>query len=144
MLRSRRRSVKRRYSSDGITDIPLTPLIDTVLTLLLIFMISGPVIDKVVNESHQIKEAEDSALQNPLVVSVNQQGLVKSDDGRVMPVEEFISRLKLSRHGQGRVQKIIIRVDPAIVCGKVLSIIDHLKSAQVADAVALMAEQVAR
>ena len=43
MSRSLRRS--RRSSSMGIPEITLTPLIDTALTLLIIFMVTSPMIN---------------------------------------------------------------------------------------------------
>jgi len=73
MRRVSRRKLRRK---NLITDIPLTPLIDTALTLLIIFMITAPLLTQGINVN--LPQTSSKALppnqQQPLIVSVNQAG----------------------------------------------------------------------
>lgn len=78
MLRYRRRSARRR--SNLLPELNLTPLIDTALTLLVIFMVTAVVMDNGIRIDlpvGQIKEG--SSQETPLVVTVDKNGALFFD-----------------------------------------------------------------
>jgi biopolymer transport protein ExbD len=83
MMRIRRRVGKRPFA---LPEIVLTPLIDTALTLLVIFMITTPVVHnsiKIDLPRGESKEAVDSGREKPVIVSVDLEGAIFLNDKKV-------------------------------------------------------------
>jgi len=79
------------------SDINVTPLVDVVLVLLIIFMVLTPLLDKMLRV--RVPDAEEQEDQpqpqdnSQLVVSVNSEGKV-AINAEVLEDDEYVSRLK--------------------------------------------------
>lgn len=65
---------KKRAKRFVMPDVTLTPLVDTALTLLVIFMIAAPVIKKGVNVTFPSKNDEQPIASKTTVVDINKNG----------------------------------------------------------------------
>ena len=87
MRRLGRQSRKNRHM---LNDLSLTPLIDTALTLLIIFMISAPMMNnsiKITLPKGKAKEETSSELQE-MIVTVNKEGTLYLND--IMNKEQLL------------------------------------------------------
>ncbi len=125
---ARRRSRRRRRFN--MPEISLTPLIDTALTLLLIFMVTTLVVHnglKVALPQGNIKEANG---EQELVVSM-------TSDGQLYFGQELVERPQLMQAIEQTMQKradapVYIRADEGLSYGTILGLVDELKGAGVA------------
>src|SRR5438105_4460877 len=85
----RRRGRARRARRPALSEINVTPLVDVMLVLLIIFMISAPLLT--VGVPLQLPKTEAGAMQDqtePLTVSVKADGAVFLNESQV-PFEAF-------------------------------------------------------
>ena len=77
-----------------LADINVTPLVDVMLVLLIIFMITAPMLHQGIEVALPQAEAEPITLRidDPLVLSVNRDGLVYVQDEPIHP-SQLIERL---------------------------------------------------
>ena len=121
---SRRRSRRRR---DAIVDIPLTPLIDTALTLLIIFMVTAPMIQNAIRVDLPRGAAkEDKGLEQELVVFIDKDGQLFFN-GQQMADGDLITHLKEQVAGKNNEQTIFVKADQAASYGKVIELVDRIK-----------------
>ena len=124
-MRSSRRRSKGR--SIGIAEIPMTPLIDVALTLLVIFMITTPMMQNVIKvelPSSRMNEAETQAQQEIIVYIDKDQkiylnGKQYSLDGLLVELNKTIKK--------DADEVVFVKADQAISYGKVIDLVDTLK-----------------
>jgi len=122
----RRRSRSRRVQ---LPEISLTPLIDTALTLLVIFMITAPMAQNGIKVDLPQGNSKEVGNQQELVVSVNRDGKMYFNS---YPIEmevlaDSVRKAMVKREDT----PVFIRADESISYGKVISIVDELKQAGV-------------
>ena len=124
-----RRKRKTRLRRLTMTEVSLTPLIDTALTLLVIFMITAPMAQhsiKVTLPQGHSKEVTD---KQELVISIHKDGKTYFNS---YPVERgaLVDSVK-----KALVQKedvpVYVRADEGLSYGRVIEIVDELKQAGV-------------
>ncbi len=124
---ARRRGRRRRRFN--MPEISLTPLIDTALTLLLIFMVTAPVVHngiKVALPQGQTKEASE---QQELVVSMNSEGVLYLGNEEVERKQLMVTLQKtLEGHSD---QPVFVRADEKLSYGTIIGLVDELKQAGV-------------
>ena len=109
-----------------IADINVTPLVDVMLVLLIIFMIAAPMLHQGIEVS--LPESSASALpvrtEDPLVLSINEDGLVYLQD---QPVHEtlLVDRLKAMMAARGD-DSVFLKGDRRVPYGRVVEIMDLL------------------
>lgn len=124
MRRLGRRSRKNRHM---LNDLSLTPLIDTALTLLIIFMISAPMM----NNSIKItlpkgKAKEESSSVQEIIVTVNKEGIFYLNDIQ-MNKEQLLIKIKDTVQ-ENNERTIFVRADQAVPYGSVIELVDTLKT----------------
>src|SRR5215813_13041086 len=83
-----------RSSRRLLADINVTPLVDVMLVLLVIFMVTAPLLTASVEVDLPKTEAAQSRGQDePLVVSINGEGKIYLQDTE-MDVDTLVARLK--------------------------------------------------
>jgi biopolymer transport protein TolR len=118
-----RRNRRRRGRRGALSEINVTPLVDVMLVLLIIFMVSAPLLTAGV--PLQLPKTEASALKEqtePLTVSVQQSGDIFVQDKQV-PFEELGDRMDVLAAG-GRDKPIYVRADgraPYAVVARVMA-----------------------
>lgn len=102
-----------------ITDINITPFVDVILVLLIIFMVTAPFAVSGVNVQLPTNKAKPLSLAgDPVVLSVNEKGLFYLGKTEV-PTQELVAKLKAIR-GDDRESSIYIRADKRVSYAKVM------------------------
>lgn len=124
------RNLRKRRSrgrSVGIPELPMTPLIDVALTLLVIFMITTPMMQNVIKvelPSSRINEAE-TQVQQELIVYVDKDQKVYLN-GKEYSLNLLLEELqKIIKKDADEV--VFVKADQAVPYGKVIDLVDTLK-----------------
>jgi len=106
----RRRGRARRARRAALSEINVTPLVDVMLVLLIIFMVSAPLLT--VGVPLELPKTEAGAMQDqtePLTVSVKADGSIFLNETQI-PFENFSPALR-DMAGQGFTRPIYVRAD---------------------------------
>ncbi|MFD1794819.1 biopolymer transporter ExbD [Paracoccus aurantiacus] len=129
-VQSRNKPGRRgRSRRQPMAEINVTPFVDVMLVLLIIFMVAAPMLT--VGVPLQLPETAANAVaaepQEPLTVSVPPEGpLMLMDDS--VEEDQLVSRLReLADSGQSR--KIYLRADGAIPYSRVVQVMGALNAA---------------
>ena len=123
--RGRGRSTRRA----PMAEINVTPLVDVMLVLLIIFMITAPLLASGVPV--ELPESRANALdQQPdqVTISVDREGFIYIDDSRVGQ-GAFASALSGVRCGGAGAPLITLRADRALDYGRVMAVMGELNRA---------------
>ena len=136
--RSRRRG-GRSASWRPMAEINVTPMVDVMLVLLVIFMITAPLLTAGIPVNlPQTKADALSEPTEPLVVTVNGEGKIYLQETEV-PLESLVARLQAITANKPDT-KIYVRGDKAINYGRVMEVMGLIKGAGFAQ-VALIVDQ---
>lgn len=122
------RKSSRRRSTGFDSNINITPLVDVMLVLLIIFMVTAPMLTVGVPvdlPKTQAAQMNDSI--EPLVVSVNAKGEVYIQEALVQ-MSAMIDRLKAITNNNAET-KIYVRGDSKIAYGKVMEVMGAIAAA---------------
>lgn len=110
---------RRRYTP--IADINVTPLVDVMLVLLIIFMVTAPLLQVGVPVDLPKTSAQQvGGKDEPLVVSVNAQGDVFLGDTKYQ-LAELAAKLK-AVHDEKPDQRVFMRGDKSVDYGKMMEV----------------------
>jgi biopolymer transport protein TolR len=126
-----RQSGRGRYRP--MSEINVTPFVDVVLVLLIIFMVAAPLMTTGTPMNQE---------QEPLTISVDSQGRIFLQETEV-PMEGLVAQLQaiLRNQPQGQPERrIFVRGDRAISYGRVMEVMGTVSAAGFSR-VALLAEQ---
>jgi biopolymer transport protein TolR len=113
-----------------MAEINVTPMVDVMLVLLIIFMVSAPLLT--VGVPLDLPQTQAKSLdqdKEPLTVSVNGKGQVYLQNTEI-PVEELVAKLKAiaeTRGGAG--ERIFVRGDKQVEYGAVLKVMAVISAA---------------
>lgn len=119
-------------------EINVTSLVDVVLTLLVIFMITAPMLQGGVEVSVPRARTESVPSSEGVVVTVDRQGAVFIGDAPVR-WEEFERRFPEAVRAKGA-RSVYLRADQGVPYGRVVQVLGAMKAANVAT-VGLIAEE---
>lgn len=131
-----RGGLRRRYMP--LSEINVTPFVDVMLVLLIVFMISAPLltvgvpVDLPKTEAAQLTDEAE-----PLVISVRANGGIYVEE-TVIPMEELVPKL-VAITGAKPDTRIFVRGDKAIAYGVVMTVMGKVSAAGFSR-VALLAE----
>ena len=118
----------RMSSSRPISEINVTPFVDVMLVLLVIFMVTAPLLTAGVEiDLPRTKARALAGSDEPLVISVNSEGLVFIQETAV-DLETLVPRL-LAITGSNPDARIFIRGDTNIHYGRVMEVMSTISSA---------------
>ncbi len=111
-----------------LADINVTPLVDVMLVLLIIFMIAAPMLHQGVEVALPKAEARNLPLrtEDPLVVSIDRNGRVYLREDAV-ETEDLVDRLKAEITAKGDDQTVFIKGDRDVPYGRVIEVLDTLQ-----------------
>jgi len=124
------RTMRSRHAGAVLGDINVTPLVDVVLVLLLVFMVTAPMMSRGIDVSLPVANQPNITPEDrPVTVVVNARGTVYINDKPVaLPLLEDQLRGRL----QGMATKVVyLRADEALRYGKVIEVVDIMKHAGV-------------
>jgi biopolymer transport protein TolR len=134
------RRIKRLPGS--IPEITLTPLIDTALTLLIIFMVISPMINNGIKvDLPEGKVQEVQGIQEDIIVHVDKQKNVYLN-GDLVKKEQFISQLK-KKIGNQKHKTVFVKGDGDVAYKDVINIVEEVKLVGGIDRVALATKKMA-
>ncbi|HEV7507630.1 MAG TPA: protein TolR [Thermoanaerobaculia bacterium] len=109
-----------------MADINVTPLVDVMLVLLIIFMIAAPMLHQGVEVALPKANAQNLPLrvQDPLVVSIDRNGRVYLKENAV-ETEELVARVKTQIAARGD-DTVFLKGDRDVPYGKVIEVLDLL------------------
>lgn len=114
--------------STTIAQINVTPLVDVMLVLLVIFMVTAPIIQQGVQINlPQAKAAAIPGTEELLVVSIAKDGKIYLNDN-AMSLQELGSKMRAIRTQQSDKQ-VYVRADQDVRYGLVMKTIAELKQA---------------
>ena len=120
----------RRARRGALSEINVTPLVDVMLVLLIIFMVSAPLLT--VGVPIDLPQTQAKSLdqdREPLTVSVNLQGKVFLQNSEI-PIEELVPKLKAVTEARGGFdERIYVRGDRKVDYGAVMRVMGRLSSA---------------
>ncbi|MCH2458468.1 MAG: protein TolR [Henriciella sp.] len=110
-------------------EINVTPLVDVMLVLLIVFMITAPLLTTGVEVSLPKASAENlrAPQSQPLSVSLDRSGAIYIQETRVNP-EELVSTL-YAIAGEGYEERIFLRADEGVNYGQVMSVMTRMQRA---------------
>jgi biopolymer transport protein TolR len=121
---------RRRRRRAVMSEINVTPFVDVMLVLLIVFMVSAPLLT--VGVPIELPQSQAKALQQnnePLTVSVNVQGQVFLQNSAIK-VEDLVPKLKAiadARHGTD--EQIYVRGDKKVDYGTMMRVMGRLSAA---------------
>ncbi len=123
------RGHRRRGRRHGLmADINVTPFVDVMLVLLIIFMVAAPLLT--VGVPIDLPETQAKALNSetqPITVSVNQDGQVFLQETEV-PIDEVVPKLKaIAKTGYD--ERIYVRGDRSADYGTVMRVMARISAA---------------
>jgi biopolymer transport protein TolR len=109
-----------------LADINVTPLVDVMLVLLIIFMIAAPMLHQGVEVALPRADAPNLPLrvQDPLVVSIDRNGRIYLRESAV-ETEELVARLKSQIASRGD-DTVFLKGDRDVAYGKIIEVLDIL------------------
>jgi biopolymer transport protein TolR len=120
-----------RSGVGSIAQINVTPLVDVMLVLLVIFMVTAPIIQQGVSvDLPKTRAAALSGHEDPLVVGLTKSGEIYLNDNPIALPE---LRAKLAAIGQAAPDRpLLLRADRSVPYGDVVAVIAAIKEAGIA------------
>lgn len=130
---------RRRGRYQPLAEINVTPFVDVMLVLLIVFMVTAPLLTAGVPVDLPKAAAKPLPQDSkPLEISIDQKGAIFIIDTEVT-IEEMIPRLT-AISGESRDTRIYVRGDTKLDYGRVMEVIGAINAAGYSK-VALVAEQ---
>ncbi|HUD52066.1 protein TolR [Parvibaculum sp.] len=119
---------RSKYKRAPMSDINVTPMVDVMLVLLIVFMVAAPLLT--VGVPVDLPKTQAAALSGdnePLTVTIDSKGQVFLQETPVDP-EEIVAKLQAIAQN-GYEQRIFIRADNTIDYGRVMDVMSRISSA---------------
>jgi biopolymer transport protein TolR len=118
----------------AMSEINVTPLVDVMLVLLIIFMVTAPMMQEgIAVDLPQAKGSELTKKQevDEIIISVSGQGKIYVNENPV--AEDALPQTILDMTGKGRSPEVYLRADKQVPYGIVVRIMAALKAAGIAN-----------
>jgi len=123
-----RGSGRSRFNRKPMSEINVTPMVDVMLVLLIVFMVAAPLMTVGVPLDLPKTAAQPLSGDNePLTISVDGKGKVFLQETPVT-LEELVPRL-LAISNNGYEQRIFVRADNGIAYGDVMEVMGRISAA---------------
>ena len=122
---------KRRHRRRGVmSEINVTPMVDVMLVLLIIFMVSAPLLT--VGVPIDLPQSQATSLdqdKEPLTISVNDKGQVFLQEAEI-DVNDLVPKLKAVAEARGGTEaRVYVRGDKKVDYGTVMRVMGRLNAA---------------
>ena len=121
---------RRRRRRGVMSEINVTPMVDVMLVLLIIFMVSAPLLT--VGVPIDLPQSQAKSLdqdKEPLTVSVNTKGEVYLQNTEI-PLDELVPKLKAITDARGGAEeRIFVRGDRQVDYGTVMKVMGRISAA---------------
>jgi biopolymer transport protein ExbD/biopolymer transport protein TolR len=113
----------------AMADINITPLVDVVLVLLLIFMLTAPVLQSGIEVAIPHTKSVDALTEQRMVITIDKENNVYLQD-KLISVAALSTLLKPTRTEKDTSRRVVyVRADEAVPFGSFASVMDAIKLA---------------
>jgi biopolymer transport protein TolR len=121
------RGLRSRWGSSMLGEINVTPLVDVVLVLLLIFMVTAPMMSRGIDVSLPVADQPQIPQEDRITVSIRADGRVFVAD---QPVNLALLEDRLRSLTSGSPDSVVyLRADEGLRYGTVIEVVDLIKRA---------------
>ena len=121
--------MRRRAPAAALGEINVTPLVDVVLVLLLVFMVTAPMMSRGIDVSLPVANQPKDDPDVRITISINAREQIFIED---RPVNALLLEDRLRGMMEGRTSKVVyLRADEGLRYGKVIEVVDRIKRAGV-------------
>ncbi len=126
---TRRRGRRRRSRLAPMAEINVTPFVDVMLVLLIVFMVAAPMLTVGVPiELPKTKAKPLTGEKEPVTVTVKRDGRVFLMDTEITDVNTLAAKVKAIA-GEGYNERIYVRADKSVDYGRVMKVMGALSGA---------------
>ena len=118
-------SAERKFGT-AMAEINVTPLVDVVLVLLIIFMVTAPLMQRGIDVDLPRTATQTSEKEERLVVSVNKDANVYIDDVKI-PIEDLKDYLAKRITRMKNKNAVFLRADKSLRYEVVMQVMDEMK-----------------
>jgi biopolymer transport protein TolR len=134
---------KRDEGSKVNSNINVTPMVDVMLVLLIIFMVVTPMLQKGINvdlaKTNNPVAMPDADKEDALLVAVTREGKVYFGNDQLQSPDQLTDKVK-DRLANRVDKRVFVRADARAMYGKVVEVVDDVRAAGV-DQLGLLTEQ---
>jgi len=138
-------SLRRRRPAAALGDVNVTPLVDVVLVLLLVFMVTAPMMNRGIDVTLPVANQPQVPSEDRLLVTINAREQIFIND---KPINLALLQDRIKGMMEASTVKVVyLRADESLRYGKVIEVVDRLKNAgvdQIGFAYVLPKEKAAR
>jgi biopolymer transport protein TolR len=121
--------IHRKEIGTSLSEINVTPLVDVMLVLLIIFMVTAPMMQSGIGVNLPQAETNSSPAEEGLTMTITQDRYIHIGES---PINIFLLENKLKEYFYGKERKVVfIRADESLPYGYVISVLDVTKKAGV-------------
>lgn len=118
-----------RKLTSNLSEINVTPLVDVMLVLLIIFMVTAPMMQSEIRVTLPTAETADKPSSGGLILTVSKDHYIFLNSDK-HPTNLFLLESKIKNHFVGKEKKIVfIKADKGVTYGYVIDVMDVLKKA---------------
>jgi biopolymer transport protein TolR len=123
------RTPYKRHLGTSLSEINVTPFVDVMLVLLVIFMVTAPMIQSGISVNLPQAETESTPAEEGLTLTITKDKYIHIENS---VINQFLLEQKLKEYFYGKEKKIVfIRADESLPYGFVMRILDISKKAGV-------------
>ncbi len=125
------KSSRRHSKSKLVSEINITPFVDVLLVLLIIFMIAAPMMTGAidVNLPKGSKSKKSKPEENPISISIKDDGSIFVNKFKIKNNDEMI-KLLMAKSDNNFQEKIYINGDKSVDYGKIMTVIKQINQAR--------------
>lgn len=121
--------IRRKEIGTSLSEINVTPLVDVMLVLLIIFMVTAPMMQSGIGVNLPQAETNSSPAEEGLTMTITQDRYIHIGE---TPINIFLLENKLKEYFYGKEKRVVfIRADESLPYGYVINVLDVTKKAGV-------------
>lgn len=121
--------IKRKEIGTSLSEINVTPLVDVMLVLLIIFMVTAPMMQSGIGVNLPQAETNSSPAEEGLTMTITKDRYIHIGES---PINIFLLENKLKEYFYGKEKKVVfIRADESLPYGYFMNVLDIVKKAGV-------------
>jgi len=121
--------IKRKEIGTSLSEINVTPLVDVMLVLLIIFMVTAPMMQSGIGVNLPQAETNSSPAEEGLTMTITKDRYIHIGES---PINIFLLENKLKEYFYGKEKRVVfIRADESLPYGYVINVLDITKKAGV-------------
>ena len=121
--------ITKRQIGTSLSEINVTPLVDVMLVLLIIFMVTAPMMQQGIGVNLPQAETESMPAEEGLILTITKDRYIHIEDS---VINQFLLEQKLKEYFFGKEKKIVfLQADEALPYGFVMHVLDITKKAGV-------------